>query len=195
MSKVEIYYPVPEEDRSQDHVPWISSRELWEVFMDYRRWCDLHPFVNRMMKARTGWTRIDKDSGEPTQAYVMHPVETVKTRVPTLEGFMEHCELTTDSWKMAKLRPELDFGIRRVEEALYNIMFQMGAAGMINANLAARKLELAENVDLRAKTEEEHAPLKLKGVSLAAMEEILKAQDEADEVDRENEGVLDGGQE
>lgn len=180
MGSVVVYHPRHEPDPEGDHVPWFNNDDLWERYQDYRRWCYANPFVQRTMKARSHYD----EEGNLTESYVMVPVDTVKMRMPSIPGFMEHLGLTTRSWEMTKDRREFDFGVRRVEESIETLQMEMAVSGMGNATVISRALELADTVNLNLPSRMTVDPAKL---SASAIEEILNAQDSMAAAEREGE--------
>jgi len=102
---------------------------LWKECTAYFQWCEDHP----LMAAESV-----KFQGEATLAMVP------KMRAMTISGLCFYLKISFDTWQNYKKDKALFDIIREAEQIIYDQKFSGAAADMLNANIIARDLGLAE---------------------------------------------------
>lgn len=118
---------------------FASPELLWESACEYFQWCDDNPLLE--MKAFNTSKEGIKD----------HPV--AKMRAYTMQGLCLFLDCNVDYFNQFEkgLNEDIDgFSgvIKRIREVVYNQKFQGAAADLLNANIIARDLGLANKNEL-----------------------------------------------
>lgn len=105
---------------------------LWAAAVEYFEWCEANPLME---------SRVAQDSGVPTI------IELPKLRAMTIGGLslflgIDQCTF----WEYAK-RDDFTKITKRIEEAIRDQKFAGASAGLLNANIIARDLGLADKVE------------------------------------------------
>lgn len=115
---------------------FASPELLWSAACDYFQWCDTHPHISIEFNG--------KDAIE---------CEVPKMRAYTWSGLEYYLDIY--SLRDYKTNPEYkDFSqiITRLENVIYTQKFEGAAAGLLNANIIARDLGLADKKDVTERT-------------------------------------------
>ncbi|CAN7686478.1 DNA-packaging protein [Rhizobium sp. LjRoot30] len=103
---------------------------LWDACCEYFQWVEDNPLY--------------EDKAFAYQGAVTHePV--AKMRAMTLAGLCSFLDISTETWgQWRKSRPDLSEVISKVENIIYQQKFAGAAADLLNANIIARDLGLAD---------------------------------------------------
>lgn len=128
---------------------FATPQLLWEAACEYFQWCEDNPLYESKAFAY---------QGEITTATLP------KMRAMTLSGlcFYLNCnEAYFRTFKSQLPEGEQDFNavISEIETTIYNQKFQGAAADLLNANIIARDLGLAEKNDFTSKGEQIKSPV------------------------------------
>lgn len=110
-----------------------DPESLWAVCVEYFEWVENNPLYE---------DRIIAFQGEATH------VPVAKMRAMTIGGlciFIGIMENTWRDWRAS--RPDLSTVIAKAEAVIYSQKFEGASADLLNANIIARDLGLAEKVD------------------------------------------------
>ena len=109
---------------------------LWEAACEYFQWCDDNPLKEE--KAFHFQGKIVKDQTNKLRAYTLH-------------GLCLYLDCSTQFFRnfQQNNKDAKDFMavITRIKETIYNQKFQGASADLLNANIIARDLGLADKVD------------------------------------------------
>lgn len=109
-----------------------KPQDLWDACCEYFQWVEDNPLY--------------EDSVSVYKGVVDHePIE--KMRPMTMEGlyvFLDICETT---WHSYRKKDDFVGVVTRVEHVLYEQKFSGAAAGLLNANIVARKLGISEKTE------------------------------------------------
>lgn len=113
---------------------FASSKLLWDAAVEYFEWCENNPLYE--LKAFSYQGDVTKE-------------EMPKMRAMTLSGlcFYLHCNeayFRTFRSRLPKGEQDFDTVITDIETIIYNQKFQGAAADLLNANIIARDLGLAD---------------------------------------------------
>jgi hypothetical protein len=127
---------------------FTSGGDLWTACVEYFEWVDANPLYSDQLVTFQG-----KATHEPV----------AKMRAMTLAGLCLFLDITTKAWRLWKAnRVDLAETIERVEMVLYAQKFAGAAADLLNANIIARDLGLADKSELTGK---DGGPVQLKEMS------------------------------
>lgn len=113
-----------------------SPDELWEKAMEYFDWCDNNPLLS-----------YEWNGKDPVKC------ELEKMRAYTWTGLYTFLNITTLDWY--KEREEFLPIIKRIQNILYTQKFEGAAAGLLNPNIIARDLGLADKSNIESHTTNE----------------------------------------
>jgi len=113
------YYPTPE--------------SLWEAATRYFEWVEQNPLKEE---------RVVSDRGTPDI------IQVSKMQAMTLGGLCIFLNISMECWTGYRHRPEYGGVIGIIEGIIKNQKFTGAAAGLLNANIIARDLGLAERTDV-----------------------------------------------
>lgn len=108
---------------------FINPDELWDVCEEYFEWVTANPLYEE---------KIISHLGKATHV----PVE--KMRAMTIEGLCNFLGITSRAWRVYREKEDFIPIIERVEQVLYEQKFCGAAADLLNANIIARDLGLAD---------------------------------------------------
>jgi hypothetical protein len=127
---------------------FTNGGDLWTACVEYFEWVDANPLYSDQLVTFQG-----KATHEPVE----------KMRAMTLAGLCLFLDITTKAWRLWKAnRQDLAETIERVEMVLYAQKFAGAAADLLNANIIARDLGLADKSELTGK---DGGPVELKEMS------------------------------
>lgn len=106
---------------------------LWEECLNYFQWCQDNPLQEE---------KVFHASGEITRASVS------KMRAMTLTGLCFYLKIDMDTWGNYRKDNGLIGVIREAEQVIYDQKFSGAAADLLNANIIARDLGLADKSDV-----------------------------------------------
>lgn len=102
---------------------------LWEACTEYFEWVDKHPLMAAELVKFQGRYRTAK---------------VAKMRAMTLTGLFIFLDIDKKTWALYKDREDFIPVITRVEEIIITQKFEGAAAELLNANIIARDLGLAD---------------------------------------------------
>lgn len=113
---------------------FAGPEQLWSACVEYFDWCAENPL----------WEdKVVQCLGRPTH----EPV--AKMRAMTIAGLCLFLDISVVTWREWKeSRPDLSGVIARAEAVIYQQKFSGAAADMLNANIIARDLGLADKAEL-----------------------------------------------
>ena len=106
---------------------------LWSECVNYFEWCDDNPLMS---------SESIKFQGEATLT------EVPKMRAMTLTGLCFYLKISLETWRTYRKDNDLLGVICEAEQIIYDQKFAGAAADMLNANIIARDLGLADKKEL-----------------------------------------------
>lgn len=126
----------------------FSSPEiLWEEACEYFEWCDENP-LKSVEQSRKSGKKKQEVSDEGIETVDTGLIELPLMRAYTWEGL--ELFLNIDSLREYKTNPDYkDFSqiVTRIGKIIYSQKFTGAAAGLLNSNIIARDLGLADKVE------------------------------------------------
>lgn len=121
---------------------FASADLLWEAACEYFQWCDENPLFE------------SKAFNTSKEGIKDHPI--AKMRAYTIQGLCLYLNCNSAYFRQFENelpKGETDFStvIARIREVIYNQKFQGAAADLLNANIIARDLGLADKKQLEGK--------------------------------------------
>jgi len=110
--------------------------ELEAECLRYFEWVEANPLLEQ---------RVFCHQGEVTR------VDVPKMRAMTLAGLQLHLGISHDAWLDYRVHSDFSVIVARVEQAIRDQKFTGAAADMLNANIIARDLGLADKTELTGK--------------------------------------------
>jgi len=107
--------------------------KLWEACCEYFQWVEDNPLLEE---------KIFPYMGENTR------VDIHKMRAMTLTALRVFIDMTAETWSQYKRRKDFTEVVSRVEEIIYAQKFEGASSGMLNANIIARDLGLADKKEV-----------------------------------------------
>ena len=105
-----------------------SAEALWGACVEYFNWCEENPLGEAIVYQGV----LNEESSKPLM------------RAMTLSGLCLYLDIDDDTWINYRKREDF-FGVtKRAEAVIYNQKFAGAAAGLLNANIIARDLGLAD---------------------------------------------------
>lgn len=111
-----------------------SGDQLWSACCEYFQWVEDNPLWEMKPFAY---------QGEVTQ----EPV--AKMRAMTLTGLCLFLDISDDTWRNYRSNEDLLGVVSRAEKVIYDQKFSGAAADLLNANIIARDLGLAEKKEVK----------------------------------------------
>ncbi|MGQ5734191.1 DNA-packaging protein [Serratia sp. IR-2025] len=111
-----------------------SGDQLWSACCEYFQWVEDNPLWEMKPFAY---------QGEVTQAPV------AKMRAMTLTGLCLFLDISDDTWRNYREKEDLLGVVTRAEKVIYDQKFSGAAADLLNANIIARDLGLAEKKEVK----------------------------------------------
>jgi len=112
-----------------------TPETLWQIALDYFQWCEDNPIIAQDNKGTKN-------------------VNEVKFKRPfTLKGFCIYCDASEHWFTLYKKALEKEnnkdflYVIHKIEDIIYTQKLEGAIIGIYNANIVARELSLAENVN------------------------------------------------
>jgi hypothetical protein len=112
-----------------------TSDILRKECYNYFEWCKDNPLEEE---------KVFHSQGEITRTTV------AKMRAMTLTGLFYYLKISDECWNNYRKRKDYVGVIREVEQVIYDQKFSGAAADMLNANIIARDLGLADKKDIKA---------------------------------------------
>lgn len=109
-----------------------TPADLWEACVEYFDWIEANPLQEVQAFAYQGMV-----TKEPLP----------KMRAMTLTGLRLFLDVNADTWLSYKSNKDYTEVITQAEEVIYNQKFTGAAAGLLNPNIIARDLGLADKKD------------------------------------------------
>jgi hypothetical protein len=127
---------------------FANADDLWKACCEYFEWVDANPLYADQLVTFQG-----KANHEPV----------AKMRAMTLAGLCLFIDITMTTWRSWKSsRADLLATVERVEAVIFAQKFAGAAADLLNANIIARDLNLADKSELTGK---DGGPVELSEVS------------------------------
>lgn len=108
---------------------FVSSEELWKACVEYFEWVEENPLWEMRPFAYQG-------------EVVQEPV--AKMRAMTLAGLCLFLDISDDTWRNYRANNDLLGVVTRAEKVIYDQKFSGAAADLLNPNIIARDLGLAD---------------------------------------------------
>jgi len=115
----------------QDKV-YKTAKALVEACNNYFDWCIDNPMIEE---------KVFQHQGRPVTAEIR------RTRPFTLEGLCNHIDISLATFKAYEEQDKLRNAAARIRQIIDNQQFEGVAAGLLNANIIARKLGLVDKKD------------------------------------------------
>lgn len=132
---------------------FAHSSDLWDACLEYFAWVEKNPLKE---------SKLAQKKGEPTV------VNMNKMRPMTIGGLCIFLDIVHDTWTdWRNNRKDLSAVITRVEQIIRTQKFEGAAADLLNPNIIARDLGLADKREIDAKLEVEETGAR------AALEQLL----------------------
>ncbi len=109
---------------------FASPDELWDACEQYFEWVETNPLYRRKAFTYRGAVTV---------------IDIPKMRAMTLSGLCRHLDISLPTWLNYKKREGFLDIITRAESIIWVQKFEGAAASMLNANIIARELGLADN--------------------------------------------------
>lgn len=122
-----------------------NNEQLWDACLEYFEWVDNNPLYEQKVFHTSGVITTHE-----------HP----KMRAMTLMGLCNYLDISHETWLNYKKNDDFFGVITRAEQYIYQQKFEGAAADMLNSNIIARDLGLAEK-----KQNEETSKVKVIGVT------------------------------
>lgn len=111
-----------------------NGEDLWKACVEYFEWVDANPLYEDRLVTFQGFARH-----EPA----------AKMRAMTVDGLLLFIDVTWQTWGVWKAsRPDLSETIARAEKVIRSQKFAGAAADLLNANIIARDLGLADKGEI-----------------------------------------------
>jgi hypothetical protein len=108
---------------------YTDPAELWADCCEYFQWVEDNPLWE---------SRVASNKGEPVVLTLP------KMRAMTIQGLCLFLEISHDSWADWRKREDLSEIVARVDQIIYSQKFAGAAADLLNPNIIARDLGLAD---------------------------------------------------
>lgn len=110
-----------------------TPEQLWDACCEYFEWVESHPLWEEKATQFQGKFIKDKVS---------------KMRAMTIEGLYFYLKINKTTWYVYRERKEFKDVIHEAEQVIYSQKFAGAAADLLNANIIARDLGLADKTEL-----------------------------------------------
>lgn len=109
-----------------------SPEEMWERAVEYFKWCEENTLDE---------SKIFNNQGEIISGRVPH------MRAMTQAGLCAFLNIGVSTWHDYKKKDDFSAVISRIESIMFEQKFSGAAAGLLNANIIARDLGLADKTE------------------------------------------------
>jgi len=109
-----------------------TPKALIEACNEYFKWCHDNPLLEE---------KVFQHQGRPV------PAEIRRIRPFTLEGLCNYIDISLATFKTYEAREDFNATTARIRQIIDNQQFEGVAAGLLNANIIARKLGLIDKKD------------------------------------------------
>ena len=142
---------------------FADGEQLWAACLEYFNWVEDNPLYE-------------------TKGFAFQGVVTKETfpkmRAMTIGGLCIFLDVTHDTWiEWRKSRPDLSEVIKRAEAIIYEQKFTGAAADLLNSNIIARDLRLADKSEHSGPNGGPIQTLDLSGLSDEALAEMMAVAD------------------
>lgn len=110
-----------------------SGDDLWSACVEYFEWVEENPLYEAKAFAYEGCVTIEKLE---------------KMRAMTIDGLCLFLDIATMTWREWKNHPDFSVVVTKAENVIRSQKFGGAAAGLLNANIIARDLGLADKSEL-----------------------------------------------
>lgn len=108
---------------------FASADDLWEACLEYFEWVDLNPLYEAQAFAYQGTVKVESIA---------------KMRAMTIGGLCIFLDISQQAWGEYRQRKGFGEVTTRVDQIIRDQKFSGAAAGLLNPNIIARDLGLAE---------------------------------------------------
>lgn len=137
--------------------------DLWAAAISYFEWCTDNPLVEDKVMI------VDKSAEHQSIS---------KMRAMTLKAFYTHAGIGEQTFLDYEARAPFSGIVKLIRDVMRSQKFEGAAAGMLNPNIIARDLGLAE-VSKNEHTGKDGAPIQVKTVREMSDEELLRIASES----------------
>ena len=116
-----------------------TPKIMWEAACEYFQWSEDNPLVEEKIFNYQGEIVIGKIN---------------KMRAMTMQGLCIFMDISTSSYYDYKSREGYSAVIKKIDEIIYTQKFSGAAADMLNANIIARDLGLADKKEVKEVTDD-----------------------------------------
>ena len=110
--------------------------QLWDECVKYFQWCEDNPLMA---------AEVVKFQGEATLTQVP------KMRAMTIQGLCYYLKTSDETWAAYKKHDDFSGIVHEAEQVIRDQKFTGAAADLLNANIIARELGLADKQDIQVK--------------------------------------------
>lgn len=110
-----------------------GPEQLWNACVEYFEWVEANP----LLEAKTTF-----HNGKMCQGDIN------KQRAMTLQGLVVHIGITQETWGQYAKRDDLSDVVNLVNDIIFEQKFTGASAGLLNPNIIARDLGLADKKDI-----------------------------------------------
>jgi hypothetical protein len=134
------FWKMADPDKIGRPLEFSSPKELWTRACDYFQWCDDNPYYE---------LKVFNNKGDVVQA------EVPKMRAYTLKELCLHLGVNEAYFRQfdTKEKQEYSTVITRIRDVIYTQKFTGAAADLLNPNIIARELGLADRLSTHNITE------------------------------------------
>lgn len=138
MKTERIWEQKPKADRWGDGRPplYTNPDDLWTDAVDYFTWVEDNPLLEEKSVVVSG--KLEKSHNE-------------KMRVMSLCGLCVFLDISQNTYRNYRDKKPFLKVTRKIDNIIYNQKFEGASAGLLNANIIARDLGLAEKKDVDMK--------------------------------------------
>ncbi|TJV21078.1 MAG: DNA-packaging protein [Mesorhizobium sp.] len=115
---------------------FIDPEKLWTACCEYFEWVDAHPLYEAKPFAYQGEVKIEN---------------VAKMRAMTISGLCIFLDIGRVTWAEYTKREDFQYITSQVEEIIRTQKFEGASADLLNANIIARELGLADKSELTGK--------------------------------------------
>lgn len=146
-----------------------NSNDLWAACLEYFEWAYDNPLQE---------SKVAQSGGEPKV------ITLPKMRAMTIMGLCVFLDITEQTWREWRAnRKDLSSVITRVEQIIRTQKFEGAAADLLNPNIIARDLGLADKQELTGKDGGPIQTVDPTKLSTEALREIMGAMNEVPDTD------------
>ena len=119
-----------------------KPEELWDEAVKYFQWVEDNPLYEAVTIQR-GITIEDEEGNKKIEYFAKAP----KMRAMTIKAFCLFADITHTTWDNYKANKDFVAIVTRIEDIIYSQKFEGASASLLNHNIIARELGLAEKTN------------------------------------------------